>query len=85
MYQLSKKTKQALSESIGLPWETITSMTVDEEITYIEKKNGRKLGLVMRPYPNIHTTGNPLLNRYKFTTSEDEEKFFRKLKRTKRF
>lgn len=85
MYELSPKTKQAISKTVGLPWETLINMTVEEEIEYIEKKNGKKLGFAMRPYPNIRSTGNPLIDRYRFFTKEDEEKWFKKLmKRRKR-
>ena len=80
MYELSHETKQAIFKTVGLPWDTLINMTVEEEIAYIEKKNGKKLGFAMRPYPNIRTTGNPLLNRYRFTRQEDEEKWFKKLK-----
>ena len=39
----------------------------------------------MRPYPNRRSTGNPLIDRYRFFTKEDEEKWFKKLmKRRKR-
>ena len=51
----------------------------------LEKKNGKKLGFAMRPYPNSRSTGNPLIDRYRFVTKEDEEKWFKKLmKRRKR-
>lgn len=79
MYELSLETKQAISKTVGLPWETLINMTIEEEIDYIEKKNGKKLGVAMRPYPNIRSTGNPLINRYRFFTKEDEEKWFKKL------
>ena len=52
---------------------------LSEEIEYIEKKNGKKLGFAMRPYPNRRSTGNPLIDRYRFFTKEDEEKWFKKL------
>ena len=85
MYELSPETKQAISKTVGLPWDTLVNMTVEEEIAYIEKKNGKKLGCVMRPYPNRRSTGNPLIDRYRFFTKEDEEKWFKKLmKRGKR-
>ncbi len=85
MYELSPETKQAISKTVGLPWETLINMTVEEEIEYIEKKNGKKLGFSMRPYPNGRSTGNPLIDRYRFFTKEDEEKWFKKLmKRRKR-
>lgn len=79
MYELSPETKQAISKTVGLHWDTLINMTVEEEIEYIEKKNGKKLGFAMRPYPNIRSTENPLINRYRFFTKEDEEKWFKKL------
>mgnify|MGYP003478956733 FL=1 len=79
MYELSSETKQAISETVGLPWDTLVNMTIEEEIEYIEKKNGKKLVFAMRPYPNRRSTGNPLIDRYRFFTKEDEEKWFKKL------
>lgn len=61
MYELSPETKRAISEAVGLPWETLTNMTVEEEIAYIEKKNGKKLGFAMRPYSNIRLPATPCL------------------------
>ena len=84
MYELSSETKQAISKTVGLPWDTLINMTVDEEIAYIEKKNGKKLGFAMRPYPNRRSTGNPLIDRYRFFTKEDEEKWFKKLMKRRR-
>ena len=84
MYELSSETKQAISKTVGLPWDTLINMTVDEEIVYIEKKNGKKLGFAMRPYPNSRSTGNPLIDRYRFFTKEDEEKWFKKLMKRRR-
>lgn len=84
MYELSPETKKAISATVGLPWEVLTNMTVEEEIAYIEKKNGKKLGFAMRPYPNIRSTGNPLINRYRFTTKDDEERWFKKLKKRRK-
>lgn len=84
MYELSHETKQAISKTVGLPWDTLINMTIDEEIAYIEKKNGKKLGFAMRPYPNRRSTGNPLIDRYRFFTKEDEEKWFKKLMKRRR-
>ena len=63
MQELSPETKQAISKTVGLPWDTLINMTVEEEIEYIEKKNGKKLGFAMRPYQNRRSTGNPLIDR----------------------
>lgn len=84
MYELSPETKQAISKTVGLPWDTLVNMTIDEEIAYIENKNGKKLGFAMRPYPNRRSTGNPLIDRYRFFTKEDEEKWFKKLMKRRR-
>lgn len=40
---LSDKTKKSLERSIGLSYEKIIKMDVDEEIAYVEKKIGKKL------------------------------------------
>ena len=37
MYELSPETKQAISKTVGLPWETLVNMTIEEEIEYVEK------------------------------------------------
>lgn len=84
MYELSPETKQAISKTVGLPWDTLVNMTIDEEIAYIENKNGKNLGFAMRPYPNRRSTGNPLIDRYRFFTKEDEEKWFKKLMKRRR-
>ncbi len=34
MYELSPETKQAISKTVGLPWDTLVNMTVEEEIEY---------------------------------------------------
>ena len=30
MYELSPETKQAISKTVGLPWDTLINMTVEE-------------------------------------------------------
>ena len=84
MYELSTETKQAISKTVGLPWDTLINMTIQEEIEYIEKKIGQKLEFAMRPYPNRRSTGNPLIDRYRFFTKDDEEKWFKKLMKRRR-
>lgn len=42
-YQLKEKTKQMLSERIGISYEKLLEMTDEEIDTYIEQKTGKKI------------------------------------------
>ena len=42
-YKLSNKTKELLSERIGIPYEQLIKMDDEEIEDYIEKKTGKKI------------------------------------------
>lgn len=42
-YQLKEKTKQMLSERMGIPYEKLVEMTDEEIDSYIEQKTGKKI------------------------------------------
>lgn len=41
-YELSEKAKEIISKRIGVPYEEIEDMKLDEIIQYIEQKTGKK-------------------------------------------
>jgi hypothetical protein len=43
MFKLSNKTKELLSERIGIPYEKLMQMDDDEIDAYIEQKTGKKI------------------------------------------
>lgn len=56
MFKLNQKSKNRISKSVGLPFEQVVSMDVEDLDNQIEKQIGKKL------YPS-YRKGNTLINR----------------------
>lgn len=79
MYTISKKTKMNIERVIGISIEKLINMDVEEERSWIEKRNHSKLSFSKRQRHGIIGRGNPLLARRKIRTAEDLEKKSKKL------
>jgi len=69
MYKLSDETKKRISNTIGIPYETLIKMDDDEITAYIEQKNHKK---IRYSKPRITGSGDDsvLLDKGKFSTME---------------
>lgn len=75
MYKLSEKTKRNLSKNIGIPYEILIKMDDDEILSYIEKKNGKKIKYSKSNHKHISSEDDStLINSGKYRTMEDVEK-----------
>jgi len=69
MYKLSDETQKRISNTIGIPYETLIKMDDDEITAYIEQKNHKK---IRYSKPRITGSGDDsvLLDKGKFSTME---------------
>lgn len=77
---LTSETITLLEKRLGKSFCEISRMDLDEEISFVEKRTGRKLVFSRKVDSRMMSRGNPLLARGRITTKECEEKWFRKLK-----
>ena len=77
---LTNETKILLEKKLGKSLTEIKQMDLDEEITFVEKKTGKKLHFSRKVDFRMMGRGNPLLAQGRLTTKEQEIKWFRKLK-----
>ena len=68
MYNMSSKTKRAIEETVGLPLQKISSMSVLEEKQWIEKTTKKEVVFSRNRHYGIIGRGNPLLARKKIRT-----------------
>ena len=72
-YQLSEKTKQAISRNVGIPYEELINMDWDDIDKHIENKTGKKLTYDTRLWiDGIPLDENHILTREKADRRLDE-------------
>lgn len=50
--KISERTKKNIEKNIGLSFEEIVNLDLDDEIEYVEKKTGKKLSFSAKPIKN---------------------------------
>ena len=77
---LNSETKALLEKRFGKSLSEIKQMDLDEEISFVEKKTGKKLVFSRKVDSRMMSRGNPLLAQGRITTKEQEDKWFKKLR-----
>lgn len=75
MYNLSHETKKLLEKSLGIPYEEIINMNLEDEIQFVEGKIGKKLAW----NKNDKIDGLPIF------TNQDVDKEIKKLIKNRRW
>lgn len=74
MYELKEETKRNIERVVGLPFETIKTLTVEEEIAHVEAKTGRKLKFPTAVDSRLMSSGEPLITMGRFRTMENVDR-----------
>lgn len=74
MYELKEETKRNIERVVGLPFETIKTLTVEEEIAHVEAKTGKKLKFPTTFDSKLMSSGEPLITMGRFRTMEDVDR-----------
>ena len=79
MYDVSDTTKKNLERVIGLSYDEVRQLTLQQEIEIAEDRSGKKMMFSREKKRGTHGRGNPLLARRRFKTNEDLNQESRKL------
>lgn len=79
MYQISNTSQRILEKMLGLSYQEIIDMDYEEEISYIQKKNHRKLIFSNQPNRRKCRYGNYLLAKGRIRTIDQAEKDLSKI------
>ena len=79
MYELKEETKRNIERVVGLPFETIKTLTVEEEIAHVEAKTGKKLKFPATVDSRLMSSGEPLIAMGRLRTMEDIDKALDKI------
>jgi len=74
IFKMSERTKKNLSTCVGVPFEHIISLSLEDEIGLASKKYGKKIAFSKKRNSGFVGRGNPLLARKKIRTIQDVEK-----------
>lgn len=77
---LTAETQMLLEKRIGRSMDELRSMDLDAEISFVEKRTGKKLRFASIVDKRRMSRGNFLLTHGRIKTKEQEDKWFRKLK-----
>ena len=75
---LQEKTKRNIERVVGLPFDKIQTLTLEEEIIHVESRTGKKLQFPKEVDWRFVATGEPLINMGRCRTMEDVDKYFEK-------
>lgn len=70
MYKISNSSQEILEKMLGKRYKDIVNMDCDEEISYIQKRNNRKLIFSGKVDKRKIGIGNPLLSRKRIKTMD---------------
>ena len=74
MYELKEETKRNIERVVGLPFETIKTLTVEEKIAHVEARTGKKLKFPTTVDSRLMSSGEPLITMGRFRTMEDVDR-----------
>lgn len=74
MYELKEETKRNIERVVGLPFETIKTLTVEEKIAHVEARTGKKLKFQATVDGRLVSSGEPLIAMGRFRTMEDVDR-----------
>lgn len=77
IYELSERTKKSLENCIGIPFDEICNLSMEEEISVVSRKCRHKVGFSQKRDAQRVGRGNPYLAKRKFRTLEEVEKRLR--------
>lgn len=80
MPKIKTRTKRNIERSIGLPLSQIVDLSIDEEISFIEKKSGKKLVFTKSNDSRRISRGNVLLALGRIMTMSEVNKKLDKIK-----
>lgn len=70
MYKINNSSQKILEKMLGKKYREIVDMDYDDEISYIQKKNNRKLVFPNKMDHRKVGRGNPLLSRRRIKTMD---------------
>ncbi len=74
IYELSERTKKSISNCVGMSFDKICNLSLEEEIEVASKKCGHKIGFSRKQDNQRVGRGSPYLAKRKFRTLEEVEK-----------
>lgn len=74
IYELSERTKKSIADCVGMAFDEICNLSLEEEIAAVSKKYGHKIGFSRKQDNRRIGRGNPYLAKRKFRTIEEVEK-----------
>ena len=74
MYDLKDKTKEMATFTVGIEMNKFLEFDYDEELMYVNHKNGANCIFLPEEDDRIIGRGNPFLARNEFLTMEEENK-----------
>lgn len=80
VYMFSDRTKKSIADCVGLTFDKICNLSLEEEIAIASKKYGRKIVFSQKRDSRHFGRGNPLLSSRKFRTLEEVEKRIARIK-----
>jgi len=66
---ISEETKKIFEKNLGLPYERLCGLDIQDEIAFVKEKTGGTLKFIHDSRKIVR--GNPLLARGKFTTMDE--------------
>lgn len=80
IFGMSERTKKNISTCVGVPFERIVCLSLDEEIGVASQKYGEKIVFSKKRSRSRVGRGNPLLARKRIRTIQDVEKKIARVK-----
>lgn len=80
IFEMSERTKKNISACVGVPFERIVRLSLDEEIGLASQKHGGKIVFSKKRSSRRVGRGNPLLARKKISTIQDVEEKIAKVR-----
>lgn len=80
VYVLSERTKESIADCVGMAFDKICNLSLEDEIAVASKKYGRKIVFSRKQDNRRIVRGSPYLAKRKFRTLEEVEKKIARIK-----